>query len=131
MTRTGAQQVAPRPQSDAELLLAVQLEQAGIPFEREYRFAPPRRWRADFAVLEIPAWNGPKQVWRPRRLLIEVEGGSFTGGHKRGRAYESDCDKNNAAMNLGWRVYRFTPAQVEDGRALAAIIEATKGSVTS
>jgi len=43
--------------SAAELLLAVQLEQAGIPFEREYRFAPPRRWRADFAIRGAGGWH--------------------------------------------------------------------------
>ena len=103
--------------SAAELLLAAQLEQAGIPFERELRFAPPRRWRADFMVRQGDPYSSK---WSPA-ILIEVEGGSFTGGHKRGKAYESDCDKQNAAMDLGFRVYRFTPAMVEDGRALATI----------
>jgi hypothetical protein len=107
--------------SAAELLLAAQLEQAGIPFEREVRFAPPRRWRADFCAV-LPKDYAPPH-WKPP-ILIEVEGGSFTGGHKRGKAYESDCDKQNAAMDLGFRVYRFTPAMVEDGRALAVIRQA-------
>jgi len=110
--------------SEAETLLAVQLDQAGIPYEREYRFAPPRRWRADFMV--SAGWmvrnsQGQSVKVTDGDLLIEVEGGSYTGGHKRGKAYESDCDKNNAAMDLGWRVYRFTPAHVEDGRALEVI----------
>jgi hypothetical protein len=101
--------------SIAEQTLAVQLEQAGIPFEREVRFAPPRRWRADFGV-----WNPGTNV----DVLVEVEGGSFTGGHRRGLRYEFDCEKHNAAMLLGWRVYRFTPAMVEDGRAFAVIQQA-------
>ena len=105
--------------SAAETLLSVQLEQAGIPFEREVRFAPPRRWRADFYIgTLIGDFPGG---YSTARILIEVEGGSFTGGHKRGKAYESDCDKQNAAMDLGFKVYRFTPAMVEDGRALATI----------
>jgi very-short-patch-repair endonuclease len=94
--------------SQAELLLAQQLRQAGVPFESEFRFAPPRRWRFDFAMPY--AWTA-----------IEVEGGSYIGGHKRGKAYESDCDKHNTATQMGWRVYRFTPAHVNDGRALATI----------
>ena len=102
---------SPHPLSSAELLLAVQLEQAGIPFEREYRFARPRRWRADFMVNGLPF----------PEILVEVEGGSYTGGHKRGKAYESDCEKQNAAMMLGWLVLRFTPAMVQDGRAIAVI----------
>ena len=43
---------------------------------REHRFAPPRRWRFDYA-------------WPDRRLALEVEGGTWTGGrHVRGRGYE-------------------------------------------
>lgn len=116
--------------SNAEILLAAQLEQAGIPFEREYRFAPPRRWRADFAVKGVALGGGNLLTAidraRTNRFLVEVEGGSFTGGHKRGVAYESDCDKNNHAMLAGWQVYRFTPAMVEDGRALSVIREALR-----
>ena len=98
--------------SNAELLLEEQLRQDGLPleFEREFRFCD-RRWRFDFVV------------WSPGipGVAVEIEGGSYTGGHKRGKAYESDCDKNNEAMRLGWQVYRFTPAHVNDGRALAVI----------
>lgn len=109
------------PLSSAELLLEVQLEQAGIPFEREVRFAPPRRWRFDFAWparddLMPDGWT----IHTPA-IALEIEGGSFGGGHRRGRAYELDCDKQNAAMMSGWQVYRVTPAMVEDGRALAVI----------
>ena len=94
--------------SPAELLLAVQLEQAGIPFVREYRFSPPRRWRFDFA-------------WPRNLVALEIEGGSFIGGHKRGKAYESDCEKSNSAVLNGWWVFRVTPAMVDDGRALALL----------
>lgn len=99
--------------SDAETLLALHLTEAGIPFEREVLFALPRKFRADFLIIGHP-------------LLIEVEGGSYTGGHKRGKAYESDCDKHNLAMEKGLTVLRFTPAHVEDGRALAVIRQAVK-----
>ena len=61
---------APARQSPAEMLLAVQLEQAHIPFEREYRFHPDRKWRADFMV-------GQDMAWPVRgRYLIEIEGGA-------------------------------------------------------
>lgn len=95
--------------SIAERTLAAQLEQAGIPFDREFRFTE-RRWRFDFVV--------------GYRTAVEIEGGSFTGGHKRGKAYETDCEKHNAAMFRGWRVYRFTPAMVNDGRALEWVKQA-------
>ena len=106
--------------SNAELLLAAQLEQAGIPFEREYRFAPPRRWRADFRVL---TWM--PSTWTPAQLLIEIDGGGWIGGrHSTGKGIEDDCEKTTAAAIRGYRVIRCTPAQVDDGRALSWIRQA-------
>jgi hypothetical protein len=106
--------------SASELLLAVQLEQAGIPFEREMRFHRGRKWRADFAI-------GEWLLWPPilGSLLVEIEGGAFVGGrHTRGPAFEKDCEKYAAAAILGYRVIRVTPRQVEDGRALSWIQKA-------
>lgn len=104
-------------QSIAEMTLAAQLEQAGIPFETEYRFAHPRRWRADFAA-GVP-WGGR---WP---ILVEVDGGGFVAGrHTRGTGFEADAEKASAAAILGYRVIRATPRQVEDGRALAWIRQA-------
>jgi len=98
--------------STAELTLEAQLSQAGIPFEREFRFAPPRRWRADFLIgdrLHVPA----------SPLLVEIDGGAYVNGrHSRGTGVEADCEKTSAAAILGYRVIRATPKQVEDGRAL-------------
>jgi very-short-patch-repair endonuclease len=96
--------------SAGEEMLAFQLRAAKICFEREYRFAPPRRWRFDFV---LPGTG--------KDLAIEVEGGAWNGGHKRGAAADTDCEKANAAVLRGWNVLRFTPAMVEDGRALATI----------
>jgi very-short-patch-repair endonuclease len=98
--------------SVAEQTLAVQLEQDRIRFIREYHFAPPRKWRADFAIARS-------------MLLIEIDGGSWVRGrHVTGKGFEADLEKLNAAALLGYRVLRFTPAQVEDGRALAVIRQA-------
>lgn len=73
--------------------------------EREYRFAPPRRWRFDYA-------------WPGLRLALEVEGGTWSRGrHTRGRGYANDCEKYNAAALAGWRVLRVTTDMVRDGRA--------------
>ncbi|MCA1572498.1 MAG: endonuclease domain-containing protein [Chloroflexi bacterium] len=103
----------------AEQTLEAQLSQAGIPFEREYRFHPERRWRADFMV-------GQNFAWPIRgRYLIEIDGGAFIAGrHVRGKGFEADLEKLNAAALLGFRVLRFTPAHVEDGRALDVIRQA-------
>ena len=125
-------------QSVAELTLATQLEQAGIPFEREYRFASeewclandfitdtgrPKRWRADFAI-DAKVYVGAWPIYYGQ-LLIEIDGGGFIAGrHSRGAGMEKDAEKASAAAILGYRVIRATPSQVEDGRALGWIRQA-------
>ena len=77
--------------------------------EREYRFAPPRRWRFDLA-------------WPALKVAVEVEGGSWVGGrHSRPGGFEKDAEKYNEAVIAGWRVLRVTGAMVSDGRALASV----------
>ena len=107
----------------AEETLAVQLEQAGIPFEREYRFAPPRRWRADFAVAGTTIhFSNPSQTIHYNDILVEIDGGGYVAGrHSRGRGMELDAEKQSAAAILGYRVIRATPSQVNEGIALGWI----------
>jgi very-short-patch-repair endonuclease len=101
--------------SQAETLLEAQLSQAGIPYEREYRFHPIRRWRADFGVIEPELAHDPT-------ILIEIDGGSWVAGrHTRGSGFEKDCEKHNAAAELGYRVLRYTPRMIESGEALEQI----------
>lgn len=96
-----------------ELELLQHLTFADLPTpEREYRFAPRRKYRADFA-------------WPDRRLLVEVEGGTYSRGrHVRPEGYAEDARKYNLAALQGWRVLRFTGEMVRDGSALATIEEA-------
>jgi len=111
--------------STAELTLEAQLSQAGIPFEREYKFHPDRKWRADFFVTLIVHQENPRQTFDWIRLLVEIDGGAFIGGrHSRGAGVEADCEKTSAAAILGYRVLRMTPKQVEDGRGLQWIKQA-------
>ncbi len=79
-------------------LFFAMLEQNGLPLpEPEYRFAPPRRWRFDYA-------------WPVQRLALEVEGGVWTKGrHTRGAGFLRDVEKYNAAAVDFWRVLRTTP----------------------
>ena len=119
MTRTRSA----TPRSSAEILLAVQLEQAGIPFEREYRFDPSRKWRADFYLNGHSLLGLKYSEFGP--LLVEIDGGAFIAGrHSRGTGLAQDAEKQSAAAILGYRVIRCTPAQVEDGRALSWIRQA-------
>lgn len=99
--------------SEAEELLAFHLKVDGINgFVREHRFAAPRRWKFDFAFLEL-------------KLAIEVDGGAGTGGrHTRFEGFAADCEKLNEAVILGWRVLRFTTGQVKSGLAVRTIARA-------
>lgn len=93
--------------SPLERTFLVHLRAAGLPEpETEHRFHPKRRWRFDFAFPES-------------RIAVEVEGGTWAGGrHTTGKGFQKDCEKYNAAVELGWRVLRFDSAMVRDGRAL-------------
>jgi len=72
----------------------------GPELEREYRFEPMRRWRADFAHLAS-------------RTLLEVEGGLYQQGrHQRLHGYQADCEKYNWATMRDWRVIRLTSAML-------------------
>lgn len=96
--------------SHLEEALARQLLLCGIRgFQREYTFAPPRKWRFDFA-------------WPDDRVAVEVEGAIWTQGrHTRGSGYSADLDKYNAATLQGWRVLRFSGAMIDSGEALRQI----------
>lgn len=101
----------------AALPLGIQCRLAALPEPNtEYRFAPPRRWRFDYA------WCGPK-------VALEVEGGVFVAGrHSRGLGMVKDMEKYNTATLYGWRVFRVTPKQVADGSALTLIEQAIKAA---
>lgn len=102
--------------SAPEALLEIQLRAAGLSAgaEREFRFAPPRRWRFDVA---FPL----------RRIAVEIEGGIWTGGrHTRGSGFQADMQKYNEAALLGWRVLRVSSDDVRSGSALALIERALR-----
>ena len=109
MARTGMK-------SDPEEELALAIQDEGLPAPtREFYFAKPRRFRADFA-------------WPDRKILAEVEGGTWSGGrHVRGKGYEADCEKYSIAAMLGYRVLRFTTAMVRDGRAIGFLAATIRG----
>jgi len=63
----------------------------------ELRFHPTRKWSADFAIPSA-------------KLLIEIEGGVWSGGrHTSGAGFVGDMEKYNAATCLGYRILRFQP----------------------
>ena len=75
----------------------------GPPLEREFRFHPKRRWRADFAHL-------------PSRTLIEIEGGIWIQGrHNRAAGFVADMEKYLEATLAGWAVIRLADVHLEVG----------------
>lgn len=93
--------------SHLEELFLQQLRAARLPEPiREYRFAPPRRWRFDVAWLEL-------------RVAVEIDGATWSGGrHTRGGGFEADCEKLNTAALMGWTVLRFSGTAVRSGDAV-------------
>ncbi len=107
---------APAARSRGEETLALHIRADHLPPpRREFRFHPTRKWAFDFA-------------WPPLSLAVEVEGLTREGGrHQRQAGYAGDLEKYNAAVLAGWRLLRFTPAQVQSGVALATIKQALTG----
>ena len=78
----------------------------------EYRFAPPRKWRADYC-------------WPAHMLMLEVNGGVWTQGrHTRGQGAIDDMEKLSEAAIMGYRVLYCTPEQLHNGVALDRIVRA-------
>ena len=91
--------------NEGETLLAIHLEELGVPFERQYRYVPGRLFCADFAIPEL-------------RLLIEVQGGVYTGqAHGSIKGILADLERGNHAALHGWRMMRFSTSDVKCGAA--------------
>lgn len=101
--------------SALEDTLVLHIRAVGLPApEREFCFAPPRRWQFDLS-------------WPSRKLAAEVEGGTWIQGrHSRGSGMRKDAEKYNAAALAGWRVLRFTSDMIRDGSAILTLERAIK-----
>jgi very-short-patch-repair endonuclease len=79
---------------------------------REFKFHETRGWRFDFA-------------WPYLFIAVEVEGGQWVRGrHTRGAGFANDCEKYNAAVERGWRVFRFSTSMVTDPKYYAPLFRA-------
>jgi very-short-patch-repair endonuclease len=103
-------------QSELEELFAFQVKAAGLPEpEREVCAIPGRKFRFDFC-------------WREARLLVEINGGTFTrGAHGRGCGISRDYTKANLAVVNNWRVLSFDTKQVKSGAALEVVEKFLRG----
>ena len=69
----------------------------------ELMFHQTRRWSFDFA-------------WPDVMIAVEIDGGRWKpGGGRHGG--DGDKEKLNEAAALGWRVLRFSPAQIKNDAA--------------
>ena len=102
------------PSSRLEAKFALYWRGLGGPeLEREFRFHPERKWRADFAHVES-------------RTLIEIEGGIWIQGrHNRPQGFAADIEKYLEAALAGWHVLRLTEFQIT-----APMIEQNPATVT-
>jgi very-short-patch-repair endonuclease len=86
-----------------------------MPYQREYKFHPDRKWRFDFC-------------WPELKIAVEVEGGVWSGGrHTTGSGFTKDCEKYNHAALLGYRVLRFTGDMIKSGDSILMIKEMISG----
>ena len=116
--------------SKLEMVLCANLEQSPLPsFCQQYRFA--REIVGDGPGIRKRLRDAGLQDWvfdlacPEYKVAVEVQGGTYSGGaHVRGKGYENDCKKGNAARLAGWQVYAFTGAMVYSGEALLIIGEA-------
>ena len=103
-------------QTNAVLFLALCKSFGITGIEREHYFAREigRKWRFDFALVK-------------QKIAIEIEGGVWTNGrHTRGAGFIADMEKYNTAALLGWRILRFTPAQIKQETTYLTISEIIK-----
>lgn len=101
--------------SQAEELLAFQLRAAKLPAPiRQWRFAAPRKYTADFG------W--PVDDYAP--LAVEIQGGIWLrgqSGHSSGTGILRDILKAQEYALRGIRYLPVTPDQVKSGEALQII----------
>lgn len=103
----------------ADALLG-QLEALMMPIPvRDHVFHPVRRWKMDLA-------------WIPEMVSCEVDGNEWAqtngtkGRHGGAKGMQSDCEKQNEALLLGWKPYRFTGSQVRSGYAIGILEKALR-----
>jgi len=96
--------------------------------EREYKFHPTRRWKADFA------WDGLLIEYKPGsfrgiKLMLEVNGGTYMqgksrGAHSRGARQRDDYEKWSEASLMGWTVLLVDSKDVREGVHVERVLRA-------
>lgn len=77
--------------------------------ERDYKFHPERKWKADLC-------------WVHEKIIVELHGGGGRGRHARITGMTADCDKSNAAQLMGFRYLTFTVLHLKDMKAVIDLV---------
>ncbi|RZG63693.1 hypothetical protein EXE25_18815 [Acinetobacter bouvetii] len=88
---------------EAEETLFQELEEHLIGYERKFQFESTKNWRFDFHIVKL-------------RLLIEIAGSPWSVGRGGKKIANAFC-KYDFAEELGYRVERLEPHQIESGYA--------------
>lgn len=106
LNRYAAKSKTPKPPSELEERLAVQLRAEKIPFQREVTgLVPGRKFRVDFLVC---GW-----------LVVECQGGIWKSGkHSNGVGVTRDTEKAAELLLNGYPTIACTMDQIKSGTAL-------------
>jgi very-short-patch-repair endonuclease len=94
----------PKKLTNAQRLLRTHLAELGYHCVAEHQFMEDRRFRFDLYCDEL-------------HMGFECDGGQWSGGHMRGKAIESQYEKDRLAQLHGFRIFRFTNRQIMTGEA--------------
>ncbi|WOE40715.1 hypothetical protein [Acinetobacter chinensis] len=89
---------------EAEETLFQELEENLIGYRRKFQFESTKNWRFDFYIVRL-------------NLLIEIAGSPWAVG-RGGRKIANAFNKYNLAEEMGFRLERLEPHQIESGYAL-------------
>lgn len=88
---------------EADETLFWELEELLIGYERKFQPIHTKNWRFDFHIVKL-------------RLLIEIEGGSWSGGRGGKLANKAwSVDRYDQTEELGYKIERFHPDQINSG----------------
>ncbi|MDX8163559.1 hypothetical protein [Acinetobacter pittii] len=96
---------------EAEATLKEELTDLAIGFESKFQSIHTKHWRFDFHIVKL-------------RLLIEIEGGPWSGGRSGKLANKAwSLDRYDQAEELGYRIERYHPDVVLSGYVINLIKE--------
>lgn len=92
---------------EANETLFWELEELSIGYERKFQPIHTKNWRFDFHIVRL-------------RLLIEIEGGPWSGG-RGGNKVANAFSKYDLAEDMSYKIERFHPDQILSGYVIKFI----------